>query len=78
MQLSIHYYVLSLSEAMSRSYEGIRDKLMQNDNGKFQFEVSNLDNPDSPLFIEEDCHAKGCMHITDRSLIISQHVEIWA
>ena len=38
MQLSIHYYVLSLSEQKSRLYEGFRDKLIYIQNTNFPFE----------------------------------------
>ncbi len=40
MQLSIHYYVLSLSEHMSRLYEGFRDQLIDIQNTHFPFESS--------------------------------------
>lgn len=40
MQLSIHYYVLSLSEQTSRLYEGFRDKLIDIQNTNFPFEIS--------------------------------------
>ncbi len=41
MQRSIHYYVLSLSEQMSRLYEGFRDKLIDIQDTNFPFEISN-------------------------------------
>jgi hypothetical protein len=40
MQLSIHYYVLSLSKQTSRLYEGFRDKLIDIQNTNFPFEIS--------------------------------------
>ncbi len=40
MQLSIHYYVLSLSDQTSRLYEGFRDKLIDIQNANFPFEIS--------------------------------------
>jgi len=40
MQLSIHYYVLSLSEHKSRLYEGFREKLIDIQNTQFPFESS--------------------------------------
>jgi len=40
MQLSIHYYVLSLSEQTSRLYEGFRDKLIDIRDANFPFEIS--------------------------------------
>ena len=47
MQLSIHYYVLSLSKNMSRLYEGFRDKLIDIDDGKFPFKNAPVTNPNS-------------------------------
>ena len=46
MQLSIHYYVLSISNQTSKLYEGFRDKLIDIQNTKFPFESS----------IDDDCH----------------------
>jgi len=40
MQLSIHYYILSVSEKISRLYEGFRDKLIDIQNANFPFESS--------------------------------------
>ena len=40
MQLSIHYYVLSLSEQTSRIYEGFRNKLIDIEDTCFPFESS--------------------------------------
>jgi len=40
MQMSIHYYVLSLSEKKSRLYEGFRDKLIDIQNTNFPLESS--------------------------------------
>jgi len=40
MQLSIHYYVLSLSELTTKLYEGFRDKLIDIQNTNFPFEIS--------------------------------------
>jgi hypothetical protein len=40
MQLSIHYYILSLSDQKSRLYEGFRDKLIDIQNTIFPFEIS--------------------------------------
>ncbi len=40
MQLSIHYYVLSLSERKSRLYEGFREKLIDIQDTKFPFEYA--------------------------------------
>ena len=45
MQPSIHYYVLSLSEAKSRLYEGFRDKLIDIQDGMFPLEISQVGNP---------------------------------
>jgi hypothetical protein len=39
-QLSVHYYVLSLSEQASRLYEGFRDRLIDIQNTDFPFEAS--------------------------------------
>ena len=48
MQLSIHYYVLLLSEQMSRLYEGFRDKLIDIQNTHFPFETTiDVGNPAS-------------------------------
>lgn len=47
MQLSIHYYVLSLSKNMSRLYEGFRAKLIDIDDGKFPLKSAQVNNPDS-------------------------------
>ena len=77
MRLSIHYNVLSLSDKMSRLYEGFRDKLIDIDNGKFPLEISNLDNPGSTLFIEEEYHVRGSIRMGDQSLVISKNVDIW-
>jgi hypothetical protein len=40
MQLSIHYYVLSLSEQTCRLYEGFRDTLIDIQNSSFPFDSS--------------------------------------
>ena len=62
MQLSIHYYVLSLSEQTSRLYEGFRDKLIDIQNTNFPFEFSEAGNSaskDSRLrefFLQTDQH----------------------
>jgi hypothetical protein len=47
MQLSIHYYVLSLSEDKSRLYEGFRDKLIDIHDEKFPLKSSKVDTPGS-------------------------------
>ena len=47
MQLSIHYYVLSLSKDTSRLYEGFRDKLIDIDDGEFPLNSSQINNPNS-------------------------------
>jgi hypothetical protein len=43
MQLSIHYYVLSISEQKSRLYEGFRDKLIDIQDTNFPFENATND-----------------------------------
>jgi hypothetical protein len=40
IQLSIHYYVLSLNEQKTRLYEGFRDQLIDIQNTKFPFQSS--------------------------------------
>jgi hypothetical protein len=40
MQLSIHYYVLSLSEQMNKLYEGFRDKLIDIQDKNFPHEIT--------------------------------------
>ena len=51
MQLSIHYYVLSLSERISRLYEGFRNKLIDIQDTNFPFESSSdAGNPVKPGF----------------------------
>lgn len=46
--LSIHYYVLSLSEQTSMFYEGFRDQLIEIQDNHFPFKLSvNMDNPSS-------------------------------
>ncbi len=47
MQLSIHYYVLSLSKDTSRLYEGFRDKLINIDDGEFPLKSAQINNPNS-------------------------------
>ena len=47
MQLSIHYYVLSLSEEICRFYEGFREKLIDIHDERFPIERSKLNNPGS-------------------------------
>jgi len=47
MQLSIHYYVLSLSQNICRLYEGFRDKLIDIDDGEFPFKNAQIDDPSS-------------------------------
>jgi hypothetical protein len=64
-QLSIHYYVLSLSEQKSRLYEGFRDQLIdiQNTNFPFQFSV------DSGAYVKpgaKDTQFKKFLGDTDR------------
>ncbi len=54
MQPSIHYYVLSLSENMSRLYEGFRDKLIDIDDGKFPQKRAPVNNPDTNASKVED------------------------
>lgn len=47
MQLSIHYYVLSLSEEKCRLYEGFRERLIDIHDERFPLERSKLNNPGS-------------------------------
>jgi hypothetical protein len=47
MQLSIHYYVLSLSTDTCRLYEGFRDKLIDINDGNFPFQISKMDRHNS-------------------------------
>jgi len=47
MQLSIHYYVLSLNKEMCRFYEGFRERLIDILDERFPLERSKLDNPGS-------------------------------
>jgi hypothetical protein len=62
MQLSIHYYVLSLSEQTSRLYEGFRDKLIDIRNTNFPFEISiDAANPDS-----KDTQLREFFHQSDQ------------
>ena len=62
MQPSIHYYVLSLSEQMTRLYEGFRDKLIDIQNANFPFESSiDADNPAS-----KDTQLKEFFHQTEQ------------
>ena len=62
MQLSIHYYVLLLSEQMSRLYEGFRDKLIDIQNTHFPFEITiDAGNPAS-----KDTQLKKFYHQTDQ------------
>lgn len=63
MQLSIHYYVLALSEHTSRLYEGFRDKLIDIHDTNFPLEILiNTDNPSSKntqlreFFLKTDQH----------------------
>jgi len=63
MQLSIHYYVLSLSEQTTKLYEGFRDKLIDIQNTNFPLEISiDAANPASEntqlrkLFSQTDQH----------------------
>jgi len=63
MQLSIHYYILSLSNQTCRLYEGFRDKLIDIQNKNFPFESSiDAGNPDSQntqlreFFLKTDQH----------------------
>jgi len=61
MQLSIHYYVLSLSEQTSRLYEGFRDKLIDIQDANFPFEFSDAGKPAS-----QDAQLKDFFHQTDQ------------
>jgi hypothetical protein len=62
MQLSIHYYVLSLSEQTSRFYEGFRDKLIDIQNTNFPFENSiDASNPAS-----KDTQLREFLHQTEQ------------
>ncbi|RQV95686.1 hypothetical protein EH221_05845 [bacterium] len=62
MQLSIHYYVLLLSEQTSKLYEGFRDKLIDIQNTNFPFE-SSID-AGSPA--HKDTQVSNFLHQTDQ------------
>jgi len=65
MQMSIHYYVLSLSEKKSRLYEGFRDKLIDIQNTNFPFKSSiNNKNPVKPA--SKDAQLREFIRKTDQ------------
>ncbi|MBN1998674.1 hypothetical protein JW935_14030 [candidate division KSB1 bacterium] len=61
MQLSIHYYVLFLSEKKSKLYEGFRAKLIDIQDDKFPFENSKAGN-----LISKDTQLREFFHQTDQ------------
>jgi hypothetical protein len=65
LHLSIHYYVLSLSEQTCRLYEGFRDTLIDIQNSNFPFESSM----DMRLYIEpdvKDVQLREFLHMADQ------------
>ena len=61
MQMSIHYYVLSLSEHKSRLYEGFRDKLIDIQDTNFPLESSIV-----TANLSKDSQLKGFFQQTDQ------------
>lgn len=66
IQLSIHYYVLSLSEKTSRLYEAFRDNLIDIQNSNFPiesgFDVDSIDKP-----VEREIQLRKFLEQTDRN-----------
>jgi hypothetical protein len=65
MQLSIHYYVLSLSKNMSRLYEGFRDKLIYIQNTNFPVECA-MNATDSVKSVSKETQLKDFFRRTDQ------------
>ena len=62
MQLSIHYYVLLLSEKTSRLYEGFRDRLIDIQDMNFPLEISI----DAGTPVSKDSRLKEFFHQTEQ------------
>jgi hypothetical protein len=68
MQLSIHYYVLSLSEQMCRLYEGFRDKLIDIQDANFPMAaLVQTDHPGPAA--APDVPVRKFFHQTDRHFV---------
>ncbi len=65
VQLSVHYYVLSIGEQTSRLYEGFRDRLIDIQNGDFPFEVS-VDAVDPVKPVSKEIQFREFLRKTDR------------